>query len=122
MNFQYDNKEDVLGLAPIGEDLAEYYAAIFRMLIHSTGYKTRLNRDMGFRFGKQKYGKEELIGEIGSAYLCHKVGIFTSKRSETYKKEWARVFRANNYLFVSAANKAERAAKYILTGERPKEY
>jgi antirestriction protein ArdC len=122
VNFQYDNKEDVLGLAPIGEDLAEYYAAIFRMLIHSTGYKTRLNRDMGFRFGHQKYGKEELIGEIGSAYLCHKVGIFTSKRSETYKKEWARVFRANNYLFVSAANKAERAAKYILTGERPKEY
>src|SRR5690606_18436020 len=58
----------------------EYYATLFHELTHSTGHKDRLDRD-GIRkpssFGSAGYAREELIAEMGAAFLCSRSGIGT---------------------------------------------
>ena len=46
-----------------------YYKTLYHELIHSTGHKSRLNRDLSNYFGTLNYGKEELIAELGTALL-----------------------------------------------------
>jgi antirestriction protein ArdC len=112
VNFQYELKKDTLFLPKTIKE--EDYPWIFRQLIHSTGL--RLGRDMGIRFGEAKFGKEELIGEMGAAFLCHRAGM-SIKRDEQYRKDWMRPLRADKRIFISAATKAEKAVRHILTGE-----
>ncbi len=52
-----------------------YYATKLHELTHWTGHKSRLNREMQGNFGSQKYAYEELIAELGSAFVCSKLGI-----------------------------------------------
>jgi len=56
-------------------DAPHYYSALFHELIHSTGHKSRLNRTFGARFGDELYSKEELVAEMGAAFLCAIAGI-----------------------------------------------
>ena len=52
-----------------------YYAVLVHELTHWTGAKHRLDRQMGKRFGDSAYAAEELVAEIGSAFLCAELGI-----------------------------------------------
>lgn len=54
---------------------AKVYEVIFHEAIHATGHASRLNREKGEQFGDQAYCFEELVAEIGSAYLCGCAGI-----------------------------------------------
>ncbi len=51
-------------------DAPHYYSTFFHELIHSTAHETRLNRTFGDRFGDDLYSKEELVAEMGAAFLC----------------------------------------------------
>ena len=65
--------------------------------------------------------REELTAEMGAAFLCSQVGIDCAKafkNSAAYIKGWLNHLRGDNKAIVIAAGKAERAAKYILTGEK----
>lgn len=102
-------------------DIMEFYSTLFHEMIHSTGHKNRLGRlDAGVKvagFGSEEYSKEELIAEIGSAFLMNHIGIETSKtfnNSTAYIQSWLKVLRNDNRFIVSASSKAEKAMKYIL--------
>jgi antirestriction protein ArdC len=102
-------------------DIMEFYSTLFHEMVHSTGHKNRLGRlDSSVRvagFGSEEYSKEELIAEIGSAFLMNHIGIETSntfKNSTAYIKSWLHVLRNDNKFIVSASGKAEKAMKYIL--------
>lgn len=100
----------------------EYYSTIFHETGHSTGHVSRLNRELGGMFGSDKYSKEELVAEMVSAFLCQKCGLDNDKafkNSVAYIDGWAKKLKGDNKFIVSAASKAEKAVKYILTGERP---
>jgi len=108
------------------KDIAEFYSTLFHEMIHSTGHRDRLGRlDSGVKlagFGSEDYSKEELIAEIGSAFLMNHVGIETSKtfkNSAAYIQSWLKVLRNDNRFIVSASGKAEKAMKYILGMEVP---
>ena len=102
-------------------DIIEFYSTLFHEMIHSTGHRDRLGRlDSGVKFagfGSEEYSKEELIAEIGSAFLMNHIGIETIKtfnNSTAYIQSWLRVLKNDNKFIVSASSKAEKAMKYIL--------
>ena len=106
------------------KDLMEFYSTLFHEMIHSTGHRDRLGRlDCSVKFagfGSEDYSKEELIAEIGSAFLMNHVGIETNKtlrNSVGYIQGWLRVLKNDNKFIVSASSKAEKAMKYILGTE-----
>lgn len=102
-------------------DIMEFYSTLFHEMIHSTGHKDRLKRlDCSVKFagfGTEDYSKEELVAEIGSAFLMNHIGIETIntfKNSAAYIQNWLKVLRNDNRFIVSASSKAEKAMKYIL--------
>ncbi len=95
----------------------EYYSTAFHEATHSTGHKSRLNRltEMA-SFGSDLYSKEELVAEMGSAFLCNILGINTDhsdRNSAAYLQSWGKALRADPKMFVSAAGKAEKAVQLI---------
>lgn len=103
------------------KDIIEFYSTLFHEMVHSTGHKDRLGRlDCSVKFagfGSEDYSKEELVAEIGSAFLMNHIGIETSKtfkNSAGYIQGWLEVLRNDNRFIVSASSKAEKAMKYIL--------
>ena len=96
----------------------DYYGTLFHELIHSTGHTTRLNRKevMGHAdFGTYNYGIEELVAEMGSAYMCQVAGIDnTLDNSAAYIQSWIKVIKENNKILVQAAGRAQKACDYIL--------
>ena len=103
------------------KDIMEFYSTLFHEMIHSTGHKERLGRlNSGIKvagFGSEEYSKEELVAEIGSAFLMNHIGIETPKtfnNSAAYIQSWLNVLKNDNRFIVSASSKAEKAMKYIL--------
>lgn len=96
----------------------EYYSVLFHEIVHSTGHKSRCNRKIenNAGYGSETYSKEELIAEMGSAFLCGITGIETEttfKRSASYINGWMQALKKDVKLIVTAAGKAQKAADYI---------
>jgi len=95
-----------------------YYATLLHELTHSTGHQSRLNRttltDLCV-FGSPAYSKEELVAEMGAAYLCGVCGIenATIDNSAAYIQSWMQVLRHDQTMLVHAAAQAQKAADYI---------
>lgn len=101
----------------------EYYSTMFHELTHSTGHESRLSRPGVTdpqRFGETNYSKEELVAEMGAAFLCGTSGIEnrTIGNSAAYISSWLKCLEDDNKLVVHAAAQAQRAADYIL-GQMP---
>ena len=99
---------------------AEYYSTLFHETVHWTGAPHRLNRIKGGTFGDAKYAFEELVAEMGAAYLCGEAGIFyfTLNNSAAYIQSWKRsvikTLREDNKAIIKAASESQKAADYIL--------
>jgi len=93
----------------------DYYDVLFHETVHSTGHKSRLNRIETTTYGTDPYAKEELVAEIGSAYLCAMFGVFqeTAKNQTAYIQNWTAKIKQDKYMLVSAFNKAEKAVELI---------
>jgi len=101
------------------EALELYYSILFHELTHSTGHAARLNRATlvdAVRFGDTNYSKEELVAEMGAAFLCGVAGIEnrTLDNSAGYVQGWLKKLSNDTRLLVQAASQAQRAADYIL--------
>lgn len=101
-------------------NVEEFYSTLFHEMVHSTGYKTRLDREDVkdcMYFGSENYSKEELTAELGSAFLVNLLGIETKnsfRNSSAYIQGWLRKLRGDKKFIISASSKAEKAVKYIL--------
>ncbi|MGD0283227.1 MAG: zincin-like metallopeptidase domain-containing protein, partial [Dissulfurispiraceae bacterium] len=97
----------------------EYYSVLFHELTHSTGHRSRLNRKgitVNNGFGSADYGKEELIAEMGAAFLCGCTGIEnrTLDNSAAYVQGWIKAIKEDKRIVITAAAAAQKAADYIL--------
>ena len=54
---------------------AHFCATLFHELVHATGHPSRLDRRMGARFGLQAHSAQELVAELGAAFLCAEFSI-----------------------------------------------
>jgi antirestriction protein ArdC len=101
----------------------EYYATGFHELIHSTGHEKRLARESILEaapFGSPTYSVEELVAEMGAAYLCAESGISPAviENQAAYLAGWLNKLRGDHRLVIRAAAQAQRAADYVL-GKMP---
>jgi len=103
---------------------AEFYSTLFHEVVHSTGHPSRLNRFKeekdDHKFGSQTYSKEELVAEMGSAFILNTLDIAnksTDMNSAAYIKSWLRALKNDPQMVVTAASKAGRAANYIMNKE-----
>lgn len=122
----YSRVQDCVRM-PKAEDFVsseEYYSTLFHELAHSTGHTSRLNRstltEMEF-FGDQNYSREELVAEMGAAFLCGITGIDnkTINTTSSYLRSWLDVLKADSRVVLVAAGQSQKAVDYIL-GERTK--
>jgi len=111
----YIPSRDVIAMPGIYnfETAENFYATTFHELTHWTGSKKRLNRDLSGRFGCEAYAAEELIAEIGSAFLCAKVGIQGELRHAGYVQNWLKVLKNDKRAVFTAASHASKAAEYL---------
>lgn len=101
------------------ESAEEYYSTLFHELAHSTGHKSRLDRQSikgQIVFGSKTYGNEELVAEMGATYFCGHAGIEnkTIDNSAAYIQGWLTKLRANKTLVIKAAGQAQKAVDYVL--------
>jgi len=114
--FYRPSTDDVTLPAPeLFASAESYYSTAFHELAHSTGHKSRLDREFG---GADMigYSKEELIAEMSAAFLCGTCGISnaTIENSAAYIQGWRKRISDDPSLVVQAAAKAQKVADYIL--------
>ena len=101
------------------ESPEEYYSTAFHELIHSTGHTSRVGRKGILEpsyFGSHEYSKEELVAEMGAAFLCGHSGIEqrTIENSAAYIQGWLKALKNDKTLIVQAAAQGQKAADFIL--------
>ena len=94
-----------------------YYSVLFHELIHWTGAEGRMNRDLTlYHENKDKYSFEELVAEIGSAFLLAEFGMKPCKeQNAAYVKGWAERINADKNMIIKAASQASKAVEYLLS-------
>jgi antirestriction protein ArdC len=90
-----------------------FYNVAFHELTHWTGHKARLDRDLKNRFGSRQYGAEELIAELGAAFLCAEFGFDGDVRNAGYIANWIELLKADKRAFFTASSQASKAADYL---------
>ena len=101
------------------KDSEGYYSTLFHEMVHSSGHKSRLNRE-GItgknRFGSKGYAKEELTAELGASYLKSQAGISMehTENNAAYIQNWLKVLNEDKKFIVHASADAQKATDYIL--------
>lgn len=107
------------------DTVEDYYNTKYHELVHSTGSGSRLNRPGvidGAKFTSHAYSFEELVAEMGSAYICARAGIDcpqVMENSAAYIGSWLKSLRGDKTALLRAAGKSTAAVEYILTGKIP---
>ena len=106
------------------DNTASYYGTLFHELVHSTGHKTRVSRNLAACYVDEKArAHEELVAELGASYLCGNAGILfvTLKNSAAYLNGWQKKLisaaQKDNKFFFKAAAAAQKAAEFIKGGK-----
>lgn len=97
-------------------DAESHAATLAHELIHWTKHDKRLARDMGrVKWGDEGYAREELVAELGSAFLCADLGITPEVREDhaAYIASWLKVLKDDKRFIFAAASQAQRAADYL---------
>ena len=92
-----------------------YYSTLFHELTHWTAPAHRCDRDLSGRFGSNSYAVEELVAELGAAFLCAEIGISSAPRADhaDYIASWLKCLKADNRAIFKAAAQASRAADFV---------
>ena len=101
---------------PTFVDPESYYATLAHEMTHWTRHPSRLDRDLGRqRFGDEGYAREELVAELGAAFLCADLGLALEPRADhaSYISNWHTVLKSDKRFVFAAASHAQRAADYL---------
>jgi antirestriction protein ArdC len=113
----FSPSKDLIQMPPYAQFTSRegYYATLVHELTHWSGAKSRLNRDMSGRFKTAAYAAEELIAEMGAAFLCADLGITPEIREDhaAYLQSWLGVLKGDKKAIFTAAAHAQRAVDYL---------
>lgn len=90
-----------------------YYSTLLHELSHWSGAPGRLARDQSGGFGSATYAKEELVAELGAAFLAARLGIEHVSQAASYLQSWLAVLQNDNRFLFVAARQATEAAMFI---------
>ena len=99
-------------------DQVNYYRTCLHELTHATGHAKRLGRNLRNPFGSKDYAREELVAEMGSAFMCAALGIVPTVRHADYIGTWLGVLREDSRAIFRAASAASKAANWLLARHR----
>jgi antirestriction protein ArdC len=90
-----------------------YYATLLHELTHWTAHESRLDREK--KQGREAYAFEELIAELGSAFMMCEYGMTPEPREDhaKYMNAWIEILRMDENIIFKAASKASKATEYI---------
>ncbi|MDR3475924.1 MAG: zincin-like metallopeptidase domain-containing protein [Devosia sp.] len=119
----YNRRSDFIQLPPPEEFVPTvtmaategYYATLLHELVHWSGATHRLDRQFGKRFGDEAYAAEELVAEIGAAFLCAELAVTPSTRADHahYVGHWLQLLRRDSRAIFTAASRAAEASGYL---------
>lgn len=109
---------DTVHLPPLDafRDAVAYYATLAHEVTHWTCHPDRASRVVDSRrYGSDAYAVEELVAELGAAFLCADLGLAPEPRVETaaYLQSWLAVLRADKRAIFSAAAAAQKAVGWM---------
>jgi antirestriction protein ArdC len=115
-SIQLPPREAFIG-SPTSSPAESYYSTLLHELTHWTSMESRCNRQLGKRFGDAAYAMEELIAELGAAFLCADLGITDEPRADhaQYIDHWLTVMKADKKAIFTAASKASAAADFLIS-------
>lgn len=97
------------------EDAQVWDSTLLHELTHWTGHKSRLERTKGKKFGDDAYAFEELIAELGSAYLGHSLGLpHENMQHDSYIASWLKALKSDKKAIFAAAKQAQTACNYVI--------
>lgn len=94
-------------------DRANYDATLLHECVHWTGHASRLDRQLGKRFGDEAYAVEELVAELGAAFACAQFGIAGQLQHAEYLGHWIKVLKSDKNAIFTAASQAEKALDFF---------
>lgn len=113
----YRPSDDIIRLPEITrfKTTEGFQSTVLHELTHWTGAKKRLDREIVNKFGTKEYAREELVAEIGSAFLCAKLEITKHPRKDhaQYLKSWLEVLKEDNKAIFTASSQAQKAVNYL---------
>lgn len=109
--------EIILPLRESFKSEQDFLATTLHEMVHSTGHKDRLDRDLSGTFGSEKYAKEELTAELGAMFLQSKLGIKIEgehfDNHSAYLKSWIETLKKDPNELFRAANNADKATEML---------
>ena len=92
-----------------------YYSTLLHELTHWTGHPSREDRDLSGGFGSERYAREELIAEIGSAFLSQILNIEKVIRDDhaKYLNNWIKVIKEDKNALKTAFSKAQKSVNFL---------
>jgi len=121
----YRRQEDCIAMpspnqfigTPTSSATEAYYSVLLHELTHWTGAAHRLDRTFGGRFGDRDYAFEELVAELGAAFLCSAFRIVNEPRPDhaAYISHWLDILDRDNRAIFTAASLAQTAVEYLRT-------
>jgi antirestriction protein ArdC len=103
------------------DESVAYYSTLAHEHTHWTANASRCDRQLGKRFGDAAYAAEELVAELGAAFVCAHLQLSTEPREDhaQYIQSWLKVMRADKRAIFTAASKAQQAADYLIQTAGP---
>jgi len=100
---------------PAFRDAVAYYATLAHEATHWTGHASRCARDLRGRFGEEAYAAEELVAELGAAFLCADLALAPEPRPDhaAYVASLLKVLRGDKRAIFTVAAKAQQAADWM---------
>jgi len=93
--------------------VADFYSVTFHELVHASGHAKRLARNLKNRFGSDEYAFEELIAELGAAFLCALFNVDGNMQHTEYIASWVKRMEDDKYAIFTAAKLAKQAVEYL---------
>jgi len=116
----YRPADDAVFMPPFSafKEALFYYSVLSHETTHWTGAPHRLNRDMSHRFGTEGYAMEELVAELGAAFLCAELGLPSDPRKDhaPYISSWLKALKNDKRAIFTAAAKAQEAVDFLNKG------
>ena len=111
----YRPSDDTIQLPPKASFVSpeRFYGVALHELTHWSGHASRCNRPLSGRQHIESYAFEELIAEMGSAFLCSHVGIHTELQHAAYLDSWLQALKNDKRLIFSAASLAQKACDFL---------
>lgn len=111
----YSPPLDVINLPPLEafHSRDAYYGTALHELAHWTGHPSRLDRDLSGSFGSEKYAREELTAEMGSAFLCAALNVSGRLQHPEYIGHWIKTLKGDKKAVFRAASEARQVAEFL---------